>query len=189
MSDMMQGAGSNYDEICNVLEERLTPVFELLGDRLKGLEEENAELKDVVFKIVSGFGDAVNEHKKGGYQEMLASKHGSELDEISGPYSDLYGKDIKQELLDKLMGGEMGEDGIPEFVGGIKSKFDKLRSPAGDGSVAPREEAPAEGPPEAEEKPAEAPPAEEEEPPDMAGKMAKTLGLKMNSPKVPKFGK
>ena len=137
MPEMMEGSGPNYDEICGVLEDRLTPVFELLGDRLKSLEEENSELKDIVFKIVSGFGDAVHEHKKGGYSEMLASKYGPDLDEIGGPYSEIYGKDIKDELLEKLMGGEMGEDGIPEFVGGIKAKFGKLRGPAPSGEVEP----------------------------------------------------
>ena len=188
MSDMMTGADSNYDEICGVLEDRLTPVFELLGERLKGLEEQNSELKDIVFKIVSGFGDAVNEHKKGGYSEMLSSKYGSDLESIGGPYKELYDKDITQELLDKLMGGELSEDGIPEYVGGIKSKFDKLRSPAADGSVVSREEpqAPAE---EAKPEEAKAEEAPEEEPRDQASIMAKGLGLKMNSPKVPKFGK
>lgn len=192
MPEMMEGASPNYDEICSVMEERLVPVFELLGSRLKELEESNSELKDLLFKIVSGFGDAVNEHKKGGYSEMLASKYGPDLDEIGGPYSEIYGKDIKDELLEKLMGGELGEDGIPDFVGGIRAKFDKIRGPAVDGSVEAKPESAPESPAEeikVEEKPAEEGPPEEEEPPDMAGKMAKTLGLKMNTPKVPKFGK
>lgn len=188
MSDIMSaGPGDNQ---FSAIEDQLVPVFEILGSRLKALEEGLAEQKDIIYKIVSGFGDAVNEHKKGGYQELLASKYGPDLDSIGGDYSEMYGKDLKQELLDKLMGGEMGEDGIPGFVGGIKEKFAKIRGPAPDGSVAPRpEEGPEEkGAAEAPE-PKEPEPAEEEEPPDMAGKMSKMLGLKMNSPKVPKFGK
>ena len=190
MNDM-EGASPNYDEICGVLEERLVPVFELLGNRLKAIEDKTGEHDDILYKIVSGFGDAVNEHKKGSYSEMLASKHGPDLDEIGGPYSDLFGKDIKEELLDKLMGGELGEDGIPDFIGGIRAKFDKIRAPAVGGSVMAKEESAPESPTEEikpEEKPAEEAP-ESEEPPDMAGKMAKTLGLKMNSPKAPKFSK
>jgi hypothetical protein len=187
MPEMMEGASPNYDEICGVMEDRLVPVFELLGSRLKDLEESNSELKDLLFKIVSGFGDAVNEHKKGGYSEMLASKYGPDLEDIGGPYSEIYGKDIKDELLEKLMGGELGEDGIPDFVGGIRAKFDKIRAPAVEGGVEPRpEEAPAEE--VAKEEPAPEK-TEEEEPPDMAGKMSKMLGLKMNSPKAPSFGK
>lgn len=186
MPEMMEGASPNYDEICSVIEERLVPVFELLGNRLKAIEDKTGEHDDILFKIVSGLGDAVNEHKKGSYSEMLASKYGPDLDEIGGPYSELYGKDIKDELLEKLMGGEMGEDAIPGFVGGIKEKFAKIRGPAPDGSVGgtPPEEPAVEV--QEEVKPVEEEPADEE-PSDMAGKMAKTLGLKMNGPKVPKL--
>jgi hypothetical protein len=198
MSDIA-GASPNYDEICNVMEERLVAPFSMVGDRMQAadekianLEKEIADLKDIVYKMVTGFGDAVNEHKKGSYSEMLASKYGPDLEEVGGPYSEIYGKDLKDELLEKLMGGELGEDGIPDFVGGIKAKFAKIRAPAADGSVGgtPPEEPPVEANIEEVKNEEPAPESEEEEePPDMAGKMAKTLGLKMNSPKVPKFGK
>ena len=183
--DDMSGASPNYDEICGVLEQRLEPVFELVGSRLQELEDTLAQQKDILYKMVTGFGDAVNEHKKGSYSEMLASKYGPDLDEIGGPYSDLYGKDIKAELLEKLMGGEMGEDAIPGFVGGIKEKFAKIRGPAIDGSMKPPEPVAEEV--KAEEKPPEA--EEEPEPTDGAGKIAKGLGLKLSSPKVPNFNK
>jgi hypothetical protein len=193
--DNMAGASPSYDEICNVMEERLIQPFEMIGnhmqstaEKIASLEKELAETKDIVYKIVSGFGDAVNEHKKGGYSEMLASKYGPDLNEIGGPYSEIYGKDIKDELLEKLMGGELGEDGIPDFVGGIRAKFDKIRAPAVEGGVEPRpEEAPAEETKPEEPKAEE--PAPEEEPTDGASKIAKGLGLKMSSPKVPSFGK
>jgi hypothetical protein len=93
-----EGAAPGYEEICAVIEERLIPVFELVGQRLQGLEESNAELKDTLFKIVSGFGDAVHEHKRGGFSEMLGSKFGPDMEELKGPYSDIYGKDLAGEL-------------------------------------------------------------------------------------------
>jgi hypothetical protein len=169
MPEMMEGASPNYDEICGVMEDRLVPVFELLGDRLKGFEEDIAELKDIVFKIVSGFGDAVTEHKKGTYSEMLSGKYGPDIDEIKGPYSDIYGKDIGEELVDKLLRGEMDEGGVPEFLGGIKAKFGKIRMPAPDGEPVKEEitveNAPAEMKPEnqPEEAPKEEAPKAEEE--------------------------
>jgi hypothetical protein len=183
--DDMAGASPNYDEICSVLEERLVPVFELLGSRLQAIEDKTGEHDDVLHKLVGGFGDAVNAHKRDNYSQKLSAN--PDIESIRGDYSELYGKDITEELLDKLMGGEMDEAGIPGFVGGYKEKFAKIRGPAADGTVA-HEEAPA---PEEEAKPeekTEAPP-EEEEPTDMAGKMAKGLGLKLSSPKVPNFKK
>jgi len=130
-----EGAAPGYDEICAVIEERLIPVFELVGQRLQGLEESNAELKDTLFKIVSGFGDAVHEHKRGGFSEMLGSKFGPDMEELKGPYSDIYGKDLAGELVDKLMGGELGEDGIPDYIGGIRAKFGRIRAPNIEGEI------------------------------------------------------
>ena len=182
--DDMSGASPNYDEICNVLEERLVPVFELLGSRIQEIEDKTGQHDELLRKMVGGFGDAVNAHKRDGYSQKLSAN--PDIEAIKGDYSTLYGKDITEELLDKLMGGEMQEDGIPEFIGGYKEKFSKLRAPAVDGSVAPREEAPAAEEAVAEEKPPEPP---EEEPTDGAGKIAKGLGLKLSSPKVPNFNK
>ena len=176
--DEMQGASPNYDEICNVLEERLVPVFELLGSRLQEIEDKTGVHDDILHKLVGGFGDAVNAHKRDNYSQKLAAN--PDIEGIKGDYSDLYGKDITEELLDKLMGGELDEEGIPGFVGGYKEKFAKIRGPATDGSVAPSPEGePVAEEAKIEEKPAEEAPPEEEEPPDMAGKMAKSLGLKM----------
>lgn len=122
----MNGA-SNY-----ITADDLGPVFDLLGQRLKALEDGHGEMKDALTKIIGGFGDAVTSHKKDGFTSMLNDRHGGDLAELGDPYKDIYGSDLASDLIDKLMGGELDENGVADHIGGIKAKFAKLRGIPGE---------------------------------------------------------
>ena len=179
MSDMAESAGP-----APITEEQLVPVFQLLGQRFEQLESRLKEIEDITKSFMGGITDAYGNHKRGELSEMMKTKFGGDLSELGDNYKEMYGHDLGEELIDKLMGGEMTEDAIPEHISGIKAKFNKIKGVAPEGvAVEKTEVKPVEEP---EAKAPEAPEEEEPEPNDHVGQMTKLLGLRSSGPKIPK---
>ena len=189
MSDMAESAGP-----APITEEQLVPVFQLLGQRFEQLESRLKEIEDITKSFMGGITDAYGNHKRGELSEMMKTKFGGDLSELGDNYKEMYGNDLGEELIDKLMGGDLTEDALPDHIAGIKAKFNKIKgiAPEGPGvAVEKTEVKPIEGEaPEAKE--GEEPPEPEEEgpePTDHVGQMTKLLGLKTSGPKIPKLTK
>jgi hypothetical protein len=124
MSDMNQpGSGVNYDEICNVLEQKMQPVFDLIAQRF-------AEHEEVIGKIVGGMHDAVGSYKRGAMQKTLGEKYGEELGPLDEYSNTNFGKSFSDDLLDALQGDEApGDDERDGFIrgkiDGFKGRFGK----------------------------------------------------------------
>jgi hypothetical protein len=182
-------AAQDYDMICNVMEEKLVPVFTMIGKEIKDLHEDLGELQGLVFKLMTSMIGAADDHKRGGYQEMLKSQFGQDIEPLDGFYQDTQGKKFSDELLDGLMGEEgLDEAGTPGF---IKSKIEEAKGKFGKylGGAAPaggtgEGEMPAGGAPEvkAEIAPAEATVMDQEvapspgQPADQVDKLMSKLG-------------
>lgn len=141
-------APQDYEMICQVIEEKLAPSFEIIGKELASLRQENDSLKDIVYKLITSFSDAVGQHRMGGIRESVLPKYAGDLGTIGPMAKDLLGKDIEAELLDALMNGDGDPDEIANGVlGPYKEKFGKYLG----GAPAPGKEVSV----EVESKPAE----------------------------------
>jgi hypothetical protein len=119
-------AGQDYDQICEVVENKLAPVFQIIGEELKSLRDENNELKDTLYKLIGGFHDSIGQYKRGSLQSSLTEKYGGDLDALKPIYSDFAGRDITEDLLDALM----EQEGDPHelagsFIEAAKGKYGK----------------------------------------------------------------
>jgi hypothetical protein len=120
--------GVDYEAICAKVKADLQPAIEMIGNELKALREENDQLKDIVFKMVTSFSDAVGSHRQQGLRSSLMEKYGSDIESIGGFYKDAYDSDITEDLLEALMGAE----GDPMEMAGeslrtLKEKFGKYQ--------------------------------------------------------------
>lgn len=120
--------GMDYEAICAKVKADLQPAIEMIGNELKALREESDQLKDIVFKMVTSFSDAVGSYKQQGLRSMLMEKHGPDIESIGGFYKDAYDSDITEDLLEALMGAE----GDPMEMAGeslrnLKEKFGKYQ--------------------------------------------------------------
>jgi phage-related minor tail protein len=161
-------AAQDYEQICEVVENKLAPVFTMIGEELKSQREEIAGLKDIIYKMVTSFSDSVGQHKRQGLQSTIMGKYGSDLEALKPVYSDFRGSDIVEDLIGALMEA----DGNPEelagqFIEQAKGKFGKYLG----GTPAPGKEVSVEieavGEPVAEEKAEE---VAEEKAPEADGK-------------------
>ena len=134
---MNPDAQQDYEQICAVVEEKLAPVFEIIGAELKSLRDENNELKEIVYKLITGFHDSIGQYKRGNLHQSISSKYGSDLELLKPIYSDFSGRDITEDLLDELMKQEGDhEEMAGSFINAAKSKYGKY--------LPKKEEAPAE---------------------------------------------
>jgi hypothetical protein len=131
-------AGADYDQICQVIETKLAPAFEMIGQELKSLRDENDGLKDIVYKLITSFSDSVNNHRMGSMRETVLPKYAGDLGTYGPMAKDLMGDDIEQKLLEALMSGDGDPDEIANGVlGPYKEKFGKYLG----GAPAPGKEA------------------------------------------------
>lgn len=119
-------AAQDYAQICEVVENKLAPVFTMIGEELKNQREEIAGLKDIIYKMVTSFSDSVGQYKRQGLQSTIMGKYGSDLEALKPVYADFRGSDIVEDLLGALMEA----DGNPEelagqFIEQAKGKFGK----------------------------------------------------------------
>lgn len=121
-------SNSDYDAICAKVKADLEPMVTMVGQKLEELQRENDELKDIVFKMVTSFSEAVGNYKQQGLRSSLSEKFGPDLESIAPFYKDAYDSDITEDLLQALA----GYDGDPmemagESIGALKAKFGKYR--------------------------------------------------------------
>lgn len=171
-------AAQDYDQICQVVEQKLAPAFEMIGKEFKAQRDEINELKDIVYKMVTSFSDSVTSYKRQGLQSTITGKFGPDLEALKPVYADFRGGDIVEDLLNALM----DQDGDPEalvgqFLEQAKGKFGKYLggTPAPGKEVSVEVESPVDGEPPVEENAEEAPAPEAEEPDDPVSKMMKKV--------------
>jgi hypothetical protein len=140
-------AAQDENLIRQILLEELGPIFEQIGSRLKDLEEDCGEQKDLLYKFAYGLLDAADQHKRGTLSEELSSKYGSEIEPFEGFHNEVYGKGLKDSLLEELMGEEAPGD--EEREGWMKNRLGELKGKYGK-YVGLKEEKPEEGPVEGE---------------------------------------
>lgn len=145
--------------IQSVMERNLGPIFEAMGARLKDLEEDLGETKDLLFKFTEGLIGAADNHRRTTLSGELSSKYGKLMEPFEGFYKDTQGKGMSESLLEELMG-----EGGPDDAGREEFILNKIREAQGKYGkyvgMGPKEEAAAEAAaPEApmEEAPVEAP--------------------------------
>jgi hypothetical protein len=119
-------AQQDYDQICQVIETKLAPAFEMIGQELKSLRDENDGLKDIVYKLITSFSGAVDSHRRTGLQESVMGQYGPDLEALGPVYKDFTDGDITSDLMDALMQG----DGDPlelagQHITALKGKFGK----------------------------------------------------------------
>jgi hypothetical protein len=116
--------------IRSVMARDLGPILEAVGARLRDLEEDLGELKDLQFKFIQGLIGAADGHKRTRLGDELSSKYGQEFEPFEGFYKDTMGKGFKDSILEDLMGeGAPDEGGRDEWIKGklgeAKGKYGK----------------------------------------------------------------
>lgn len=118
--DMGRGnpdAGQDEALINAVMERNLGPIFEAIGSRLRDLEEDLGEAKDLLFKFTEGLIGAADSHKRTTLQGELSSKFGKAIEPFEGFYKDTMGKGLSDSLIEELMGDNApGDDEREEWV-------------------------------------------------------------------------
>lgn len=135
--------------VLDIMEEKLTPVFEHIGKQFQAYENRICELENLMGALVTSMSDAVDGHRRTGISSSIKENYGSDLDSLGPIYSDMTGDDLTETLIDAFMqdGGEMDE-AVPRLLGPIRERFGKY-------SMKPQETAPSEP-----EKPSETPQGE-----------------------------
>jgi hypothetical protein len=160
----MSGFHSDAQADQDLIWQELTPAFEQIGNELRSARQDIDDLKEVIYKVVTGLHGAVNDHRKAGLSEELNGKYGPDLDELDGLHGDIGQGDYRSKLLDALMGDDVGEDRdgfIATHMAEAKKPFEALKARFG---VAPQkvEQTSIEVAPEGEgEKEAESAPVKE----------------------------
>lgn len=122
MPEMMNEGGNPdaaQDEslIQSVMQRDMGPIFEAIGSRLKDLEEDLCESKDLLYKLCEGLIGAADGHKRTALTDELSSKYGKDIEPLDGFYKDTKGKGYMESLLEELMGeGAPDDAGRDEFV-------------------------------------------------------------------------
>jgi len=148
-----QDAKQDYEEIVSVVEQKLAPVFEVLGQMLHALDEKIEDVDDVVHRMVEGFASSVGEHRKGELGSLLSENFGDALGKLNPLFQDMHGTSYADALIETLMSeeGEPDLDSIADRISGDMDKYGKYIGIAGaepeGGAEAPEGEAP-EGEPE-----------------------------------------
>jgi hypothetical protein len=160
--DMGKGnpdAAQDETLITSVMERTLGPIFEAIGSRLKDLEEDLGENRDLLYKLSEGIIGAADEHKRTTLTGEISSKYGKDIEPFEGFYKDTQGKGFTDAILEELMG-----DGAPDETGRdewMKNKLGEARKKYGKYvGIKDEEEVPIEKPAEGEqpmEEKAEAP--------------------------------
>jgi hypothetical protein len=179
----------DYEKISSVVEEKLAPVFRIIGEEFKklqgcfqSLKSQSDATKDLVEKVVSGMVEATMGHQRTMLGDSIKGQYGPDLEPLDSLSQDFYGKSVTDELLDALMDGDVPEDGRDGFVKGFldekRTKFGKYLPPKPEEATIEEtpEEEPAAEPTEetTEEEPAGEEPGEE---PDSIGPSRTSRGM------------
>lgn len=168
----------DYDKICEVVEQKMVPTFEMLGKMLKEIDEK----AEVGVKLAEAFSEIIGGHKRSGVVETVRGLYGPILDILDEYYKDNWDKSFSDELIEKLMDNEGNISDLGAYAGNeiesVKQKYGKyLKFPGSEES--PEEEMMEEELPEEEFE--EMTPGEfmeeDEEAEDPASGMMSLLGL------------
>lgn len=183
MPEMMGNpdAGQDRQLIQQILAEELGPVFEVIESRLKDLEEDLGETKDLLMKFTEALVSSADGYKRSSLSEELMGKYGKDIEPYDGLMKDTVGKSFSESLLDELMGeGAPDEAHRDEWMKGklenAKGKYGKYigisvgEKPEAEAKEAEAADKLAEA--EAEEAPEAAAEGEEEESPMSASESA-----------------
>ena len=110
-----------------LIEEQLTPVFELIGKMFEAADSRMNRIEELLGNVVDGMGEAVDQHKRSGIMERLDPFHG-DMEQLSSIYSDFHeGKDYGEDLVDELMksGDEITDEMISGKINEHKKKWGK----------------------------------------------------------------
>jgi hypothetical protein len=119
-------APQDREQTMQILEEKLAPAFEMIGKRFREQQCEIDDLKDIVYKMVTSFSDAVGGYKRQGMHSTIMGQYGPDLEALKPVYSDFKGSDIVEDLIDALMGQEGDPSEMAgQFVNAAKEKFGK----------------------------------------------------------------
>jgi hypothetical protein len=167
----------------DLIEQKLTPVFELLGQLLTDITTRLGELESKFDRLTGGFSDAVTAHRRGALSDEIMGQYGEELQPFDSFRSETgIGSKLSDEIIDALMSDEGIEDRdsfIRSKIDGDKGKYGKFLGMSVEAKPLEGEETPAE---EKAEEAIEAP-AEEEKKEEAEGgspfdHMAEILGTK-----------
>jgi hypothetical protein len=129
--------------IQSVMQRDLGPIFEAIGSRLKDLEEDLGEAKDLLYKFAEGLIGAADNHKRTTLSGELSTKYGKDMEPFEGFYKDTQGKGFSEAILEELMGD--GAPGDEERDGYIQNKLAEAKGKYGKYVGIKDEEPPAQG--------------------------------------------
>jgi hypothetical protein len=120
-------AAQDYQEICDVVEQKLVPTFETLGKVMKEIDDKATQALCMVEKILGAMFDAVMGQKQGEFQELLSSKYSADLAPLDSFYSDTMGNKFSDQLIQELMksDAENPDEFIAGKIGEAKTKYGK----------------------------------------------------------------
>ena len=123
-------AAQDESLIQEVLQRDLGPIFEEMGSRLRDLEEDLGETKDLLHKFCEGLISSADGYRRNQLSDELSSKYGKEMEPFEGFHKDVYGRGLSESLLDELMGeGAPKEEERDEWIKGklndAKGKYGK----------------------------------------------------------------
>lgn len=116
--------------ILSVMERNLGPIFQAIGSRLKDLEEDLGETKDLLFKFTEGLIGAADNHRRTSLSSEISSKYGKDIEPFDGFYKDTMGKGFSDSLIEELMGENAPDEGsrdefIKNRLGEARGKYGK----------------------------------------------------------------
>lgn len=114
--------------IQEVMRRDLGPILMAVGNRLKDLEEDLTETKDLLFKFTEGLIGAADNHKRMSLSSELSTKYGKDFEPFEGFYKDTQGKGFSDSILEELMNGDFDDEGRDGF---IKGKLDEAKGKFG----------------------------------------------------------
>lgn len=120
-----QDADIDYDQISDVMEQKLVPIFETLGQMLAAIEAKADSALELSQKIAEGIQGSVMGYQRNQLLDSITSKFGADIAPLDSLYSDITGKKFSDELIDKLMSGS---DQIADQDGYIQSQIESAKS-------------------------------------------------------------
>jgi hypothetical protein len=109
MPEMMDRGGNpdapqDEELIRSVLQRELSPVFEAIRSRLEDYDKDLTEVKDLLMKFTEGLIGAADNHRRTSLSDEISSKYGADIEPFEEFHKSVYGKGMKDTLLEALMG-------------------------------------------------------------------------------------
>jgi len=112
-----------------VMQESLGPIFDTIGERLKDLEEDLGETRDLLFELCEKLIGAADGHKRTMLSDEISQKYGKDIEPFEGFYKDTQGKGFTDSILEELMGENAPDEGGRDEW--MKNKLNEARGKYG----------------------------------------------------------